>query len=778
MGAVTTTPQASTTASPSLSPSVKSGDASPFFMTVPQWQTVQCYVRAGLQAPTSASDAIAKLGILGAEADKLTALWSTYATIESHCAAFNNTALPKAVSLAGDIVDYGNNKAPVFFQGLKSIASQVKSGQLTAAAGQADLTAVVTNLKNDAKTRSASAALAQEGIKLFVDLTTSDQTLLTSAQGVYTVEYNEEQDDVSKYQKEISNDLSDIAKYSGEFLADMSVLASSIVYAEVFPIGTIAAIVAMGIFIPRAVDALHHVEAAQADMQSAKTQLQAAIQTKQSLDLVNGSIASLLNDLTPALAVLKTAEGLWSDLEDNFGKLQTQLNALGIEAIEALDVDTALADWQALANEADVFRNAVFITVKSLDQIKAEYAANPHAFDPPGKTAALVEAAPMTTQTTPTASLAPAITPDPNSPFFMSSTDWQSVQCYVETGLQLPTSANDAVTKLGLGAGDAAAFADLWAAYNTIEGHCANFNNNIYPQTVSLAGDLADYGHNKAPTFYAGLTQIVAGMTSGSIDNATGAAELQAVLADLQKDAASRATTVDSVVQAINGFITTTTQDQGLIAPIQTRYDNEYEGEAGQIASFQSEISADNVEIASYTAQYKQDCIIAETTPTYCWVPVVGVVAAAVVAGVYGARAVDALKHIRDAQNDLTQTSAKLNAALQLQKDLKLATDSLAGIVTALNGALPVLQKAKGVWNSLATDIGNILKDIASVPDPSQTIPIIEQLDIDTAIKAWGRLADEADQFRVNAFIVVQTEAQVSANLAANPNAYELPKAA
>jgi hypothetical protein len=360
----------------------------------------------------------------------------------------------------------------------------------------------------------------------------------------------------------------------------------------------------------------------------------------------------------------------------------------------------------------------------------------------------------------------------------MSSTEWQTLQCYIQDGLHLPTSANDAKVKLSISDEDVNKFADLWAAYATIESHCADFNGAIFPQIVALAGDIADFGHNDAPTYYPAITDAYTAMKDGSLSHADGIAEVQAILAQVQQGAQDCAAKVDAVVKQVNDFVNTTTQDQGLITPIKARYDKEYLGQAGKIQIFNDEITADQVAIAAFNAEYKQDCLIAETSASYCWIVPVGTIAAAVVAGVYAERATAALRHIRESQDDLENAETELRAAILLQQDLKLATGGLDGIAKALDAALPVLDKVKGVWDALGGDIDKILDKVDKLPDPTKIIPLIEELDVKAAGKAWSDLADDADQFRVNAFVVMQTEAEVKQTVANNPNAYDLPKAA
>ena len=374
--------------------------------------------------------------------------------------------------------------------------------------------------------------------------------------------------------------------------------------------------------------------------------------------------------------------------------------------------------------------------------------------------------------TTTGSGLGPAATPAPNGQFFMSVQEWQTVQCYVEGGIKLPITADEAVIKLGLDKSDVAHFSDLWPVYGRVHDHCVDFKTRVFPTTVSLASDIVDYGHHKAPIFYGALTRVIDQVNAGTISDQKGQIQIQAILKNLAQDAQQRAKKAQDAKNDINSFIVQTVEDKGFLTPIQDRYKQEYEGEQGKIKQFESEIQGDLDLIDHYNDEYRKDVTIACTTATYAWVVPAGTIAAAVVAGIYGAKAQEALDNVHKYQRMLEQTRGDLRAAIMLKQDLKLADDSISGIVDQLTKALPVLEKAKGIWSALADDIANVIKTIDQ--DIAQMPTIIAGLGVDEAIAQWKSIGDEADAYRVNAFIVTKDESDIKANAAE----YALPKAA
>ena len=92
-----------------------------------------------------------------------------------------------------------------------------------------------------------------------------------------------------------------------------------------------------------------------------------------------------------------------------------------------------------------------------------------------------------------------AIPGTPGGPgFSMLKPEWIAIQNYVNDGLSLPITTDQFKASLGSGApSDMSDFNQLIAAYVTLNGHCTTWQTTTYPNTVSLASDIYDYGTNK-----------------------------------------------------------------------------------------------------------------------------------------------------------------------------------------------------------------------------------------------------------------------------------------
>lgn len=354
--------------------------------------------------------------------------------------------------------------------------------------------------------------------------------------------------------------------------------------------------------------------------------------------------------------------------------------------------------------------------------------------------------------------------PDPNSPFFMSNSDFLDIQRYCDAGTQLPTTNKELADKLGISTSDTDKFQELLSAYQNVSTHCGDFRTNTFKQTVDLANDIADYALKASGTYYPALNTIIGMWQDGSMAPDKAKAKVDAILATLKQDVLSNAKKASDMQTKVAAFANETINDKAILDPIKTKYDAQYEGQGGLIAQLKTQIQADSDQIDYWNKEYQKDVTIACTSATYAWVVPYGTIAAAVVAGIYGKRAQDALDQVHKFQDEKAAASTQEQIDITLMADMHLASNSISGILDAIKGALKVLTHMEGIWNSLAADITSIGSTLQSVDvDPL----IIKDLDIDAAIAEWKTVETEAKTYAVNAFITVTTEADIKSKPAA-----------
>ncbi|WP_025739024.1 alpha-xenorhabdolysin family binary toxin subunit A [Salinivibrio socompensis] len=341
--------------------------------------------------------------------------------------------------------------------------------------------------------------------------------------------------------------------------------------------------------------------------------------------------------------------------------------------------------------------------------------------------------------------------------FSLSKREWLAIQVYVTNALSLPTNQQEFKNSLGPGApDDLSDFDKLIACYSDINIHCTAWQNDTFPTSVSLASQVYAYGINKVPIYYPAINKETAILVDDP-DNENAKKALKAILDNLEKTAKGYANSAAEVASAIRKFADQTSADQTtLVGPkgdagLVKYYNDEYGSKSAEVRSLTEEIKAQGVVLATAQEEYEHDVIVASTTPTYGWIFPVGTIAAAVVAGVYGDKAVKALDRAKAAQKKIDELNEQRAADANLINAIHLAEQGMGQISRELAGALPVIQKIEGIWGGIADDLASIAKLIDT--DIRQVPPIIMNLGVDEAIKAWHNVALAANAYRLNAYI-------------------------
>jgi hypothetical protein len=340
----------------------------------------------------------------------------------------------------------------------------------------------------------------------------------------------------------------------------------------------------------------------------------------------------------------------------------------------------------------------------------------------------------------------------------MSTSDLLDVQRYCDAATYLPQTTDDLVKQLDISASDAAQFQDMLDAYKVMSDHCQDFKMNTFKQMPLLADDVANYGLKAVSTYYPALNMVIAKWQDGTMAPDLAKAKFVAILATLKQEVVDNASKASAMQAKVAAFTDQTKKDQDVLTPIKAKYDAKYDGEGGLIAQLKTQIQGDSDQIDYWNKEYQKDVTIACTSATYAWIFPEGTIAAAVVAGVYGKKATDALDQVHHFQDDLAAATAQEQVDITLMADLHIASKSIGGILDALEGALAVLVRMEGIWNTLAGDITAIG---ATLDAAGGDAVIIKDLDIDAAIEQWNVVVTEAKNYSVNAFVTITTEADI-----------------
>lgn len=343
-------------------------------------------------------------------------------------------------------------------------------------------------------------------------------------------------------------------------------------------------------------------------------------------------------------------------------------------------------------------------------------------------------------------------------PFVMAKSEWAAIQAYSINALSLPTTDDEFRTSIDAEPSfDLSDFTQLITAYDLINQHVTVWEDDTFPSSVDLAGRIYQYGSQKVPVFYPEVSALADEIVADP-NNEVLQQKMKALLESLENTAQGFADEADIVSEAVTQFAQQTQADKTtLLGPngndgLQAYYNQKYGESSKEVEQLTQEIAAQQIILDAAMEEYNKDVIIAATTPTYAWVFPVGLIAAAVVAGIYGDKAVKALDEAKAASKKIDELNKELKRNAMLLIYINNATSGMTEISTKLVEALPAIQKIRGVWGAMAQDLHRIVEIIDE--DIRKAIPILQSLGVDEAMRAWQSVAWAANQYRLNAYIV------------------------
>ena len=341
--------------------------------------------------------------------------------------------------------------------------------------------------------------------------------------------------------------------------------------------------------------------------------------------------------------------------------------------------------------------------------------------------------------------------------FTLSRPEWIAIQTYGTDALALPTTADAFRKSLGASApADLSDFDRLIEAYAAINAHVSTWAQTTFPSSVALACDVHAYGTVTAPVYFPRILEEARILERDPGDEPARTA-LKAMLGTLQRETEEKAARAAGVAAGIAQFAADSENDRVTLAGddgtggLVGHYAATYGSISAEVKQLTGEIAVQQEVLKAANDEYDHDAVVAATCPTYAWVWPLGTVAAAVVAGVYGSAATEALQRACAAQTTIDTLTDQRAADANLLVAIHNAEVGLDKIVGALTETLPVVRKIQGVWGGIAADLGAIS---ALVDDDIRTVPpIIMGLGVDEATRAWHRVALRAEAYRMHAYV-------------------------
>lgn len=299
--------------------------------------------------------------------------------------------------------------------------------------------------------------------------------------------------------------------------------------------------------------------------------------------------------------------------------------------------------------------------------------------------------------------------------------NWIYLQIFATYGLRLPNTADALQTVLNLTPSAAAGyswFGAMYEAYDKLNQASTYFFSDVFDKMTSLGSGLKSYAEDVAGQD--SVFTLISSLVKPTDDSDPDPQSALDMLSDLKKTAAKNAALAGDIKSNLGTYKAKLVDAQGKMTTVKKAVDgddrtsqatiNKLEGGkdiAGSLAQIQDMINTDKDE-------YKHDVIVASTTPTYAWVGLLGLAAAAIVAGIYGKKATDMLDTINKLEGQFKAAQQQLKVAISTQNTTKLAEHSLESVIKHTTIAIEKTTQVENSWNSMAAGLTYISDKVSS----------------------------------------------------------------
>lgn len=381
---------------------------------------------------------------------------------------------------------------------------------------------------------------------------------------------------------------------------------------------------------------------------------------------------------------------------------------------------------------------------------------------------------------------------------------WHYLQIYSIWGLRLPTSEISLIKTLGIDKNEEADrndpslsiihqvgtysfFPAMLESYQKVYEASAYFNSEVFPTVVSQIGNaLKNFAKSASEDQEAVFSAILKMIKQNDTDSA-----LELVI-DLQKKADENVGLAENVADLLSTYATKLTEAKSALETADGQISEDDKVNDDRIAQLEAGSSTTgSIEYLKYVkdlqdAEYKHDVLVATTSPTYSWVgwPLFpfGLIAAAIVAGIYGDRALKMLAEIEKQEALIKTASLELQIAKAVQAVQHNANTGVEKAQEFTDTAIVQTNIVRNAWLGISSNLQAVKDKLTLMTNTAdgdanlRAIALIQTY-ANVAGKRWAELMPAVNQLTDEPYITVKQEdvsiaeliAEIKENLAANP---------
>jgi hypothetical protein len=337
---------------------------------------------------------------------------------------------------------------------------------------------------------------------------------------------------------------------------------------------------------------------------------------------------------------------------------------------------------------------------------------------------------------------------------------WHYLQVYATWGVRLPSTVEDFKAVMGTSPVGYDFFVPMQDGSKLVIEACTGFLTKTYLDVVQLARDLLSFSGDASPADGA-LFDVVADLLDSN-----NAADALTLLTDLQLKAAEGQTRAKAAGQGLAEFATALTTATGKFVTAKGALDrdsktNEEKLNTLSAAEGAGSIAEYNRLIADMRKQYDHAVVVSTTTLTYAWVLPTGLIAAAIVAGIFGDKAVKAMQRLQELDAELKTAQSALFAANTSRNLYKMADQGLSSVMFYTQKAIENCDIIQKTWSEVQQQINQLKSwiDKTTQTDAGGVLSPKSKLLLKTYLnqvgKAWQSMQPALKDLTTDNFITV-----------------------
>lgn len=356
---------------------------------------------------------------------------------------------------------------------------------------------------------------------------------------------------------------------------------------------------------------------------------------------------------------------------------------------------------------------------------------------------------------------------------------WNYLQVYSTWCERLPNNESTLNTVLDItDPGSYDFYQAMLTAYQSTSTAGNYFLNTVFPNVIGLGNDLLNFATTAGQSAKEGGIFSTIKQQMDAITPTTTSAEANNIiqtnvlplLQALQQMADQNATDASNVTSQLSTYKSDLQTAQSQLQTVDTQISNDASVSQTEINKLEggADVMGSLAQLEalkkSEQAAYQEDVTIASTTPTYAWVcygPIpVGLIAAAVVAGVYGARAIEMLKLVHATEDQLATAQQQLQTSIAVHAVQSTAKTGVDSAVSYTAQAITQTTTLQNNWNTVSSNLTAIQSELNNTTfghgsDKLAYSKIIINVWLNEATTKWNNMIPLVNALMQNPYITV-----------------------